>query len=185
MRAFILRRVSFIQEGGVGSVLVGRPDSSELVRLQGFLARNGYPHTLLNASTDEEGRAIVERFGVRPDELPLMICPTAHCSNGRRRRTAGVCLGITPDLDPQTIYDVGVVGAGPAGLATAVYAASEGLSTIELDQRAIGARPDPPPDRKLSGLSDRHLRPGPGRPGIHPGTEVRRGAGHSARGGGP
>ena len=75
MRAFILRRVGLIQEGGAGSVLVGRPGAPDLVRLQGFLARNGYPYTVLDASADGEGRAVVERFGVQPEELPLMVCP--------------------------------------------------------------------------------------------------------------
>src|SRR5258708_38486235 len=75
MRAFILRRVALIEEGGAGSVLVGRPGTPELVRLQGFLARNGYPCTVLDAASDGEGRALVERLGVRDDELPLMVCP--------------------------------------------------------------------------------------------------------------
>jgi thioredoxin reductase (NADPH) len=140
MRAFILRRVSFIQDGGVGSILVGRPGDSDLVRLQGFLGRNGYPYTLLDASTNQEGHAIIERFGVLPDELPLMICPNGTLLKKPSDAKAGVCLGITPDLDPTKIYDVAVVGAGPAGLATAVYAASEGLSTLVLDQRAIGGQ---------------------------------------------
>ena len=140
MRAFILRRVGLIQEGGAGSVLVGRAGAPDLVRLQGFLGRNGYPYTVLDASSDEDGRAVVERFGVLPDELPLMICPNGTVLKRPTDAEAGVCLGITPDLDPETIYDVAVVGAGPAGLATAVYAASEGLSVIVLDQRAIGGQ---------------------------------------------
>jgi thioredoxin reductase (NADPH) len=140
MRAFILRRVGLIQEGGVGSVLVGRPGSVDLVRLQGFLGRNGYPYTMLDASADGEGRAVVERLGVQPDELPLMICPNGTVLKRPTDAEAGVCLGITPDLDPQVIYDVAVVGAGPAGLATAVYAASEGLSVLVLDERAFGGQ---------------------------------------------
>jgi thioredoxin reductase (NADPH) len=140
MRAFILRRVGLIQEGGVGSILVGRPGASDLVRLQGFLGRNGYPYTVLDAAADEEGRAVVDRLGVQPDELPLMICPNGTVLKRPTDAEAGVCLGITPDLDPQVIYDVIVVGAGPAGLATAVYAASEGLSVLVLDQRAYGGQ---------------------------------------------
>jgi thioredoxin reductase (NADPH) len=140
MRAFILRRVGFIQEGGGGSVLVGRPGAPDLVRLQGFLARNGYPYSVLDASADEEGRAVVERFGVLPEELPLMICPNGTVLKRPTEVEAGVCLGITPDLDPQSVYDVAVVGAGPAGLATAVYGASEGLSVLVLDQRAFGGQ---------------------------------------------
>ena len=140
MRAFILRRVGLIQEGGAGSVLVGRPGTPDLVRLQGFLARNGYPYTVLDASSDEGGRAVVERFGVQPDELPLMVCPNGTVLKRPTDAEAGVCLGITPDLDARAVYDVAVVGAGPAGLATAVYAASEGLSVLALDQRAFGGQ---------------------------------------------
>jgi thioredoxin reductase (NADPH) len=140
MRAFILRPVGLIQEGGAGSVLVGRPGTVDLVRLQGFLARNGYPYTVLDASADEGGRAVVERFGVQPEELPLMVCANGTVLKRPTDAEAGVCLGITPDLDPETLYDVAVVGAGPAGLATAVYAASEGLSVLVLDQRAFGGQ---------------------------------------------
>ena len=74
MRAFILRRVGLLESGGVGSVLVGEPGTPDLIRLQGFLARNGYPCTVLDA-TNADGRAVVERFGVLPDELPIMLCP--------------------------------------------------------------------------------------------------------------
>jgi thioredoxin reductase (NADPH) len=140
MRAFILRRVGLIEEGGVGAVLVGKPGTPELVRLQGFLGRNGYPYTVLDVSTDVEGRAIVERSGVLPEELPLMVCPNGMILKRPTDAEAGVILGITPELDPERIYDVAVVGAGPAGLAAAVYAGSEGLSVLVLDQRAFGGQ---------------------------------------------
>ena len=140
MRAFILRRVALIEAGGSGSVLVGRPGMPALVRLQGFLARNGYPFIVLDATDDAEGRAVIERFGIQPDELPLMVCPNGSLLKHPSDAEAGICLGITPELDPGKLYDVAVVGAGPAGLATAVYGASEGLSVIVLDQRAFGGQ---------------------------------------------
>ena len=140
MRAFILRRVGLIEEGGVGSVLVGTPGTPELVRLEGFLGRNGYPYTVLDASDDAEGRAIVERSGVLPEELPLMVCPNGTVLKRPTDAEAGIILGITPELDPNTVFDVAVVGAGPAGLAAAVYGASEGLSVLVLDQRAFGGQ---------------------------------------------
>jgi thioredoxin reductase (NADPH) len=139
MRALILRRVALIEEGSAGSVLVGRPGTADLVRLQGFLVRNGYPYTVLDASA-EEGRAIVERLGIQPEELPLMVCPNGTLLKRPTDAQAGVCLGITPELDPQNVYDVAVVGAGPAGLATAVYAASEGLAVLVLDERGFGGQ---------------------------------------------
>jgi thioredoxin reductase (NADPH) len=140
MRAFILRRVGLIEEGGVGSVLVGKPGTAELVRLEGFLRRNGYPYTVLDASDDADGRAVVERLGVLPDELPLMVCPNGTVLKRPTDAEAGVILGITPVLDPDTVFDVAVVGAGPAGLAAAVYGASEGLSVLVVDQRAFGGQ---------------------------------------------
>jgi thioredoxin reductase (NADPH) len=140
MRAFILRRVALIEAGGSGSVLVGYPGAPDLVRLQGFLARNGYPHLVVDASGTPEGRALVERLGVLPQDLPLMVCANGTVLKRPTDAEAGVCLGITPELDPNVIYDVAVVGAGPAGLATAVYGASEGLSVLVFDQRAFGGQ---------------------------------------------
>jgi thioredoxin reductase (NADPH) len=140
MRAFILRRVVLIEEGRGGSVLIERGTSPDFIRLQGFLSRNGYPYIVLDAETDEEARATLERFGVQPHELPLMICPTGEILKCPSDAAVGMCLGITPQLDPRMVYDVAVVGAGPAGLAAAVYGASEGLSVIVLDQRAFGGQ---------------------------------------------
>ncbi|MGZ5863621.1 MAG: FAD-dependent oxidoreductase, partial [Methyloceanibacter sp.] len=139
MRAFILRRVGLIEEGGVGSVLVGRPGTADLTRLEGFLRRNGYPYTVLDAN-DIDGRAVIEQSGVLPEELPIMLCPNGTLLRRPSDAEAGVCLGITPELDPDIVFDVAVVGAGPAGLATAVYAGSEGLSVLVLDSRAIGGQ---------------------------------------------
>ncbi|WP_307145836.1 FAD-dependent oxidoreductase [Rhizobium tibeticum] len=140
MRAFILRRVGLIDGGGAGSVLIGIPGNSQLVRLQGFLTRNGYPNTVLNAEEDIEGRAFIERLGILPADLPLMVCPNGTVLKHPSDAEAACCLGITPELDPSKIYDVAVVGAGPSGLAAAVYAASEGLSVIVVDERAVGGQ---------------------------------------------
>ena len=140
MRAFILRRVALIQQGGSGSLLIGHPNAPDVVRLQGFLSRNGYPYSVLDVAADEEARAAVERFGILEHELPLMICPNGALLKRPTDAEAGACLSITPELDPDKVYDVAVVGAGPAGLAAAVYGASEGLSMIVLDQRAFGGQ---------------------------------------------
>ena len=140
MRALILRRVALIEAGGSGSILIGRTDSPALVRLQGFLTRNSYPVTVLDAAVEGEGRVLAERLGLQPDELPVMLCPNGTVLKRPTDAEASACLGITPILDPAKLYDVTVVGAGPAGLATAVYAASEGLSVLVLDQRAFGGQ---------------------------------------------
>jgi thioredoxin reductase (NADPH) len=142
MRAFILRRVGLleIKTGGVGSVLVGNPGTANLARIEDFLRRNGYPYTVLDAAKDADGRAMVERLGMLPADLPLMVCPNGTVLKCPTEAEAGICLGITPELDPDKIYDVAVVGAGPAGLATAVYAGSEGLSVLVLDSKAFGGQ---------------------------------------------
>ena len=140
MRALILRRVALIENDASGSILVGRAGEPVLTGLQSFLTRNGYPNTVLDADGEGEGHALVERLGVLPEELPLMVCPNGTVLKRPTEVEAAACLGITPDLDPAKIYDVAIVGAGPAGLATAVYAASEGLSVLMLDQRSYGGQ---------------------------------------------
>jgi thioredoxin reductase (NADPH) len=140
MRALILRRVGLIETDGSGSILIGRADAPDVVRLSGMLTRNGYPHQLMDPHDDAEARDLIARLGVHDDELPLMVCPNGTVLKRPSDAEAGVCLGLTPELDPDMVYDVAVVGAGPAGLATAVYAASEGLSVLVLDSRAIGGQ---------------------------------------------
>ena len=101
MRAFILRRVALIEEGGVGSLLIGRPDEPDLLRLEGFLSRNGYPCTVLDANTDETAQATVERFGVQPrriaaDDLPERRGPQA-ADRRRGRHVSGHHAGARPE----------------------------------------------------------------------------------------
>ncbi|TPG42538.1 thioredoxin reductase [Sphingomonas koreensis] len=140
MRALILRRVGLIEESGSGSVLIGVPGSRDLTRIQGFLSRSGYPVLVLDAATDEEGRALVERLGILPNDLPLMVCPNGTILKSPSDAEVAACLGMIVELNPDKLYDVAIVGAGPAGLAAAVYAASEGLSAIVLDGRAMGGQ---------------------------------------------
>ncbi|MGE5260252.1 MAG: FAD-dependent oxidoreductase [Actinomycetota bacterium] len=141
MRAFILRRVGLLEvkDGGVGSVLIGIPGTARLGQLEDFLRRNGYPYTAIDAA-QSDGRAMVERLGVEQADLPLMICPNGSLLKRPNEAEAALCLGMTPELDAEKVYDVAVVGAGPAGLAAAVYAGSEGLSVIVLDSRAFGGQ---------------------------------------------
>jgi thioredoxin reductase (NADPH) len=140
MRAFILRRVGLLETGSAGSVLIGVPTSPDITRLEGFLSRNGYPRIVLDATADEGARALIERVGVSPEELPVMVCPDGTILKRPSNAEAARCLGLTPDIDVGAVHDVVVVGAGPAGLATAVYAASEGLSVLVLDQRHFGGQ---------------------------------------------
>lgn len=140
MRALILRRVALIAEGGAGTILIGMPNSAEIVRLQSFLTRSGYPNQVLDAAADGEGKALVERIGVLPEDLPLVVCPNGQVLRRPSELQVATCVGMTPKLDSERLYDVAIVGAGPAGLAAAVYAASEGLSVVVLDERAMGGQ---------------------------------------------
>ncbi len=131
MRAFILRRVMLIeagQTGGAGSILVGRRDDPNIVRLAGFLTRNGYPHTII-AACEPEGLELVERLGIAAADLPLMICPNGTLLRSPSNVDAASCLGITPDLDSKIVHDVAVIGAGPAG-AVAPRTVSSGMGTM-------------------------------------------------------
>lgn len=139
MRAFILRRVGLI-DAGAGSVLIGNSGNAALSRLQGFLSRSAFPYLVLDASSEGEGRALIVRLGILVEELPLMVCPNGTVLKNPTDAEAAACLGMTPEIMPGRLYDVAVVGAGPAGLATAVYAASEGLDVIVIDERSVGGQ---------------------------------------------
>jgi thioredoxin reductase (NADPH) len=138
MRAFILRRVG-LHERGVGPILLGRAGSADLLRLQTFLRRNTYPHLVLDCSS-ERGRQMIEALNLPSGDLPILVCACGRVLKRPSNEEAGVWLGITPTLNSEQLYDVAVVGAGPAGLATAVYAASEGLSVLVLDGEVLGGQ---------------------------------------------
>ena len=140
MRALILRRVGLLETGAGGPIIVGRADSADVLRLQGFLRNNGHPHQLLNPETDDEAKALIERFHIDPGQLPIVLCPGGQLLRNPSEHELARCVGLVRPIDPQRVYDVAVVGAGPAGLATAVYAASEGLSVLVLDCRAFGGQ---------------------------------------------
>jgi thioredoxin reductase (NADPH) len=140
MRALILRRVMLLETGGGGPIVVGSAESGDVLRLEGFLARNGHPHQRLDPATDPCAQALIERFRIEPHELPIVLCPTGDMLRNPSDDQLARCLGLVKPVDPGKIYDVVIVGAGPAGLAASVYAASEGLSVLVLDCRAFGGQ---------------------------------------------
>jgi len=140
MRALILRRVLILQTGVGGPIILGPADDGDVLRLQSFLRRNGHPHQLLNPATDATAKALIERFHIEAGQLPIVVCPGGQFLRNPGEDELARCLGWVGPIDPDRVYDVAVVGAGPAGLATAVYAASEGLSVIVLDCRAFGGQ---------------------------------------------
>ncbi|HEX8127309.1 MAG TPA: FAD-dependent oxidoreductase [Allosphingosinicella sp.] len=140
MRALILRRVGLIETGTGGPVLIGREGDGDLLRLESYLSRNGHPHQKLDPETDPDARALIERFHIASEELPIVLCPGGQLLRNPAEACLARCLGLVGPIDPDRLFDVAVIGAGPAGLATAVYAASEGLGVLVLDCRAFGGQ---------------------------------------------
>lgn len=139
-RALILRRVALIEAAASGAVLIGHSGEKTVVRLQGFLTRNGQPHHLIDPRDDAEAAELMARLGFSEADLPLAACPNGEVLRKPSDREIAEALGMNTRPDASRVYDVAVVGAGPAGLATAVYAASEGLSVAVIDRRAHGGQ---------------------------------------------
>jgi thioredoxin reductase (NADPH) len=140
VRAFILRRVELMENGASGVVLIATPGHPRVHALQGWLNSNGIPNKVLDPQADEQARALCERYRPLPDDMPLVVCPDGSVRKNPSTVELGRCLGTLPELNSNQVWDVIVVGAGPAGLATAVYAASEGLSVLALETRAYGGQ---------------------------------------------
>lgn len=139
MRALILRRVGLI-ETGAGPVVVGNEADADVLRLTNFLRRNGHPFHQLDPEQDPCARTLVERFHVEPEELPIVLCPTGQLLRNPSEDQLARCVGLVGPIDSNRLYDVVVIGAGPAGLASSVYAASEGLSVLVVDCRSFGGQ---------------------------------------------
>src|SRR5712672_1487598 len=140
MRALILRRVSLIQAGVGGPVLIGPTNSSGVVRLQGFLTRNGFPHHLLDPERDHDAAELIARYSPSATDWPLVVIADGTVLRNPVESELARALGMIGGPAGNKIYDAAIVGCGPAGLATAVYAASEGLSVIVLDARSFGGQ---------------------------------------------
>jgi len=140
MRAMILRRVALIEAGAGGPVLIGAASSPDVARLRGFLSRNGIPHQLLDPASDSDAKAFIARYAPEPEQLPLAICPDGEVLRNPTESELARCIGMLDAEAANVVYDVVIAGAGPAGLAAAVYAGSEGLSVLVLDARAFGGQ---------------------------------------------
>ena len=140
MRALILRRVGLIEANVGGPVIVGPAGNGDVLRLEGFLRRNGHPRQILDSDTDPDAKALLERFHIGLRELPIVLCPNGMMLRNPGENELARCIGLVGAMDSEKVYDVAIVGAGPAGLAAAVYAASEGLSVLVLDCRSFGGQ---------------------------------------------
>jgi thioredoxin reductase (NADPH) len=140
MRALILRRVGLLESGVSGPIIIGHANNADVLRLHGFLARNGQPHRVLDPDGDSCAMTLIERFNVDQHHLPIVLCPNGKLLRNPGENELARCIGLVRPIDAAKTYDVAIVGAGPAGLAAAVYAASEGLEVIVLDCRAFGGQ---------------------------------------------
>jgi thioredoxin reductase (NADPH) len=137
--ALMMRRVSMVEMGTGGPVIVGHPENGDVLRLEGFLARNSHPCQRLNP-TDPAAQELMQRFHVDASELPVVLSPTGELLRNPSEAELARAIGLVGPIDPDRVYDVAIVGAGPAGLAAAVYAASEGLSVMMFDSHAFGGQ---------------------------------------------
>ncbi len=139
-RALILRRVALIQAGHGGPLIIGPPDDADVLRLATFLRRNGYPHKVADPGEDEAAAGLLSHCSAAAGVLPVVVTPSGRVLHNPSIGDLGRALGLTGRAPGRALYDVAVVGAGPAGLSAAVYAASEGLSVVVLDAQGYGGQ---------------------------------------------
>jgi thioredoxin reductase (NADPH) len=133
MRAFIQRRLALIREGASNLTILGSGYSANTLRLREFLTRNGHPYTYIDLDSDATAQELLDRFSLKIDEIPVVICSGKNVLRNPTTQRLAECLGFSDKVDESRIRDVVIVGAGPAGLAAAVYAASEGLDAVVIE----------------------------------------------------
>ena len=140
MRAFILRRLELIRRGWGTIVVMGSQHSAKTLELRGFLTRNGHPYTYVDLDRDRTSQELLDRFDVKPADVPVVICQGTKLLRSPSIHKLAECLGFNLSTNGKQLRDVIVVGAGPAGLAAAVYAASEGLDVLVIEMQAPGGQ---------------------------------------------
>jgi thioredoxin reductase (NADPH) len=140
LRAFVLRRVYLIANSVGDAVLIGSSHSGDTLRLKTFLSRNGHPHTYVDVEHDPDVERMLDHFGIRVTDIPVLICRGDLVLRNPTNAEAAACFGLNVGIDEDAVYDLIVVGAGPSGLAAAVYGASEGLNVLVLEGNAPGGQ---------------------------------------------
>jgi thioredoxin reductase (NADPH) len=140
MKAFLARRLSLREHGQGNVVILGSRYSAATLAAREFLARDGHPFTYLDLDIDQIAQGLLDRFGVSPNEIPVVICNSSTVLRNPSPERITECLGFNSNIDHSHVRDLVVVGAGPAGLAAAVYAASEGLDVLVIEKAAPGGQ---------------------------------------------
>ena len=140
MRAFILRRIALVNAGYGNVILMGSRHSSQTLALREFLSRNGHPYTYVDLDADQTSQALLDRFHVKLSEVPVVVCNARSVLRSPSIQELAGCLGLNSSIDAIHVRDLIIVGAGPAGLAAAVYAASEGLNVLMIETTAPGGQ---------------------------------------------
>ena len=140
MRAFVLRRVEFVTAGVGDVVLIGSMHSASTLRIKEFLMRNGHPYSYLDLERNPEVQNLLDGFHIAASEIPVVICRGETVLRNPTNQQVADCLGFNEIVDQTQIRDLVIIGAGPAGLAAAVYAASEGLDVIMLEASSPGGQ---------------------------------------------
>jgi thioredoxin reductase (NADPH) len=140
MRAFILRRLALITKHLGNVILMGSSHSAATLRLREFLGRNGHPYTYVDLDTDKGSQELLDRFAVKLEDVPIVICDARSVLRNPSIQQLAECLGLNVSIDSTQVRDLIIVGAGPAGLGAAVYAASEGLDTLLIETEAPGGQ---------------------------------------------
>ncbi|MGB8540766.1 MAG: FAD-dependent oxidoreductase [Candidatus Acidiferrales bacterium] len=140
MRAFILRRLELVSQGHGNIILMGSRHSANTLRLREFLTRNEHPYAYVDLDTDKTSQELLDRFEVRLDEIPVIVCRARSVLRNPTIQQLADCLGLNVAIDETEIRDLIIVGAGPAGLAAAVYGASEGLNVLVVEAVSPGGQ---------------------------------------------
>jgi len=140
MRAFILRRLELVRQGYGNAILMGSRHSAQTLQLREFFSRNGHPYTYIDLDTDRTSQELLDRFEVKLAEVPVVICQGRTILRSPSIQQVADCLGFNVGIDNTHLRDLIIVGAGPAGLAAAVYAASEGLNVLMIEAQSPGGQ---------------------------------------------
>src|SRR6266404_3163693 len=132
--------LELINAGYVNLILMGSRHSAQTLRLREFLTRNGQPYTYVDLDTDQMSQELLDRFHIKVDEIPVVICASRSVMRNPSVQQLADCLGFNATVDESQVHDVVVIGAGPSGLAAAVYAASEGLDVMVVETAAPGGQ---------------------------------------------